>query len=40
MWLLNKWESHTIDVETNFLYVLLEEAIYMKITEGMAELIE
>ena len=40
MWLINKWEYHNIDVKTVFLYVVLEEEIYTKITEGIAEVIE
>ena len=30
IWLINKWDSHNIDVETEFLYAVLEEDIYMK----------
>ena len=40
MCLINKWESHTIDVEVEFLYAVLEEEIYTKIPVGMAEVIE
>ena len=40
MWLINKWDSHTIDVETAFLYAVLEEEIYTKMPEGMAESLE
>ena len=40
MWLINKWESQTIDVESEFLYAVLEEEIYMKIPEGMEEVLE
>ena len=40
MWLVNKWDSQNIDVKTAFLYSVLEEEIYMKIPEVMAELIE
>ena len=40
MWLINKWDSETIDVETAFLYELIEEEIYMKIPEGMIEVLE
>ena len=40
MWLIKKWDSHTIDVETAFLYAVLEEEIYMKIPEVMAEILE
>ena len=40
MWLINKWGSHAIDVEKSFLYAVLEEEIYMKIPEGMAEVFE
>ena len=35
MWLINKWNSYTIDVKTEFLYAVLEEEICMKIPEGM-----
>ena len=38
MWLVNKSDSHTIGVETAFLYAVLEEEIYMNIPEGMTEL--
>ena len=40
MWLINKWYSDTIDVETEFLYALLEEEIYIKILEEMAKVFE
>ena len=40
MWLINKWEYHNIDVKTLFLYVVLEEEFYTKITEGISEVIE
>ena len=40
MWLINQWYSQNIGSETEFLYVVLEEEIYMNISEGMAELIE
>ena len=40
MWLINNWVSQTIDVEIAFLYALLEEDIYTKILEGMAEILE
>ena len=40
LWLINKMDSHTIDVETAFIYAVLEEEIYMKIPEGMAEVLE
>ena len=40
MWLINKRDSETIDVETAFLYALLEEEIYTKIPEGMVEVLE
>ena len=39
MWLINKWDYQTKDVEKYFLYAVLEEAIYMKIPEGMVEVI-
>ena len=38
MWLIKKWYSQNIDIETVFLYVVLEEEIHMKIPEGMAQL--
>ena len=34
-----KWDYETIDVETAFLYALLEEQICMNIPEGMAYVI-
>ena len=37
MWLIKKWYSQTIDIETDFLYTLLEEKSYMKIPELMIE---
>ena len=40
MWLINKWDFHTIDVETEFLYAVLEELIYTntpKVTEEVLE---
>ena len=40
MWLINKWYSQNIYVETLFLYALLQEEIYTKIPEGMSEVIE
>ena len=40
MWLIKKCNSHTIDVEIEFLYAVLEEEIHMKIIEVMAELLE
>ena len=40
IWLINMWDSQTIDVETAFLYAVLEEEIYMKILEGMVEVLE
>ena len=40
MWLINNWDSQTIDVKTSFLYAVLEEEIYMKIPEGMSEVLE
>ena len=40
MWLINKWDYRTIDVETEFLYALLEEEIYMEIPEVMTKVLE
>ena len=40
MWLINKWDSQTIDVKTEFLNAVIEEEIYMKLPEGMAEVLE
>ena len=40
MWLINKWDSQTIDAEAECLYVVLEEEIYNKIPEIMAEVLE
>ena len=40
MWLIDKWDSQTIDVRAEFLYVVLEKEIYMNIPELMAEVIE
>ena len=40
MWLINKWDSSTINVETSFLYALLKVEIYIKIPEGMLEVLE
>ena len=37
MWLINKWDSETIDAETAFLCALLEEEIYTKIPKVMEE---
>ena len=39
-WLINNWDSQTIDVETAFLYTDIAEEIYMKMTELIAELLE
>ena len=33
MWLSNKWESQTIDTETEFLYTIQEEEIYTNMPE-------
>ena len=40
MWLINKWYSETIDIETEFFYALIEEEIHLKIPLGMAEVLE
>ena len=40
MWLIKKWDSHTIDSKPAFLYALIEEGIYTNIPKGMAELLE
>ena len=40
MWLINKWDYQTIDFKTEFLYAIIEGKIYMKIPEGMAEVLE
>ena len=40
MQLINKWDSKTIYVETVFLYTVLEEEIYIKIPEGMSEVLK
>ena len=40
MWLINKWDPQNIDPETAFLYAVLEEEIYMKIPEVIAEVLE
>ena len=40
MWLIKRLDSQTIDIETDFLYVVTEKDIYMKILEVMAEVIE
>ena len=40
MWLINKWDSDNINFETAFLYALIEEATYMKISGGMSEVLE
>ena len=39
MCLNNKWESQNIDVDTVFLYAVLEEEIYMNMTEWMTEVL-
>ena len=36
--LIKYWESHTIYID--FIYAVLEEEIYMKIPEGIAEVLE
>ena len=33
--LMNKWEMEVVDIETAFLYGILEEEIFMKILEGL-----
>ena len=33
MWFINKWDTQTIDIETLFLYEVLQEEIYMNIPE-------
>ena len=40
MWLIKKWDSKSIDIEASSLYAPLEEEMYMKITEGMVEVLE
>ena len=35
MWLISKWNYHTIEVKTDFLNALIEEEIYMKILKAM-----
>ena len=40
MWLVNKWDSQNIDSGTEFLCTVLEEEIYTKTTEVMAEVLE
>ena len=40
MWLINKWDFQNIDLETLFLYTVLEEEICMKVPEGISELLE
>ena len=40
MWLINKWYSQTIDIETEFLYASPEEEIHKKITQVIVKLIE
>ena len=40
MWLINKWYSKTIDIETEFFYALIEEEIHLMIPLGMAEVLE
>ena len=40
MLLINNWDSHTIDVETDFFYSVLEGEVYTKIPEVMTELLE
>ena len=37
--LINKWDSQTIDIETEFLYEVLEEEIYMNIPEEIVGVI-
>ena len=33
--LMNNWEMEVVDIETAFLYGILEEEIFMKIPEGL-----
>ena len=40
MWLIKKWNPQTIEAETEFLYTVLEEEIYTRIPEVMAEVPE
>ena len=40
MWFINEWDYQTIYNETAFLYTLIEEEIYTKMPEGMAEVLE
>ena len=40
MWITNNWYSKTIDVETTFLYTVLEEEIYTKIPGGIVKVLE
>ena len=40
MWLIKKWYSQAIDIESAFFKAVLEEEIYMKIPEGMAEVLK
>ena len=40
MWLINGWDFQNIDTKIFILYTVLEEEIYMKIPQGMAEIFE
>ena len=35
--LLNEWNMEVVDIETAFLYGVLDEEIYMKIPEGLED---
>ena len=36
LWIMNKQDSQTIDVETEFIYEVLEEETYVKTPERIA----
>ena len=40
MGLINKWDSQTTYAKTAFLYVVLEEKIYINMPEGISEVLE
>ena len=40
MWLIKKWDSQTIDVETLLLYAVIEEDIHVNILEVRAEVLQ
>ena len=40
MWLINKWDSQIIDIETVFLYAKSEKEIYTNIPEVITEVLE